>query len=104
VSIQRIYNKLFNSYLHLVSYAFPRHVRSQVMVLTSLGERHRWMYDRVGLSLLLQEHGFLNITVHQPHTSSIPNFNDDALDIDRDGTPYKRVSLYFEANKPPHTP
>jgi predicted SAM-dependent methyltransferase len=100
VSPQKIYNKLFYTYLHLVSRAFPEHIRSQVMVLTGLGERHRWMYDRVGLSLLLQKHGFRNITVHQPNTSSIPNFNDDCLDLDPDGTPYKRVSLYLEAIKP----
>lgn len=100
LSPQKIYNKLFYVYLRLVSRAFPSHIRSQVMVLTGLGERHRWMYDRVGLSLLLRKHGFGNITIHQSHTSSISNFNADGLDIERDGTPYKCVSLYIEATKP----
>ena len=100
VSSQKIYNTLFYIYLKLISHAFPSHIRSQVMVLTGLGERHRWMYDRVGLSLLLQKHGFHNITVCQPDTSAISNFNADGLDIEPDGTPYKRVSLYLEAFKP----
>lgn len=94
LSPRKVYNKLFYIYLHLVSRAFPQHIRSQVMVLTGLGERHRWMYDRLGLSLLLQKHGFGQVAVHQFNTSSIPGFNDDALDIEKDGTPYKCVSLY----------
>ena len=100
LSPQKIYNKLFYIYLRIVSHAFPRQIRSQVMVLTGLGERHRWMYDRIGLSLLLQKHGFHNITIHRADTSSIPNFNDDGLDLEKDGTPRKRVSLYIEATKP----
>jgi predicted SAM-dependent methyltransferase len=100
LSPQRIYNKLFYLYLHLVSRALPEHIRSQVMVLTPLGERHRWMYDRVGLALLLEKQGFHQVRVHQSNTSSIPDFNDDCLDIEPDGTPYKRVSLYMEAIKP----
>ena len=100
VSPQKIYNTLFYVYLRLISHAFPTDIRSQVMVLTGLGERHRWMYDRAGLSFLLQNHGFHSITVHSYRTSSIPDFNDDGLDIESDGTPYKRVSLYLEAIKP----
>jgi predicted SAM-dependent methyltransferase len=97
---KKIYNKLFYLYLGLVSRLFPRHIRSQVIVLTGLGERHRWMYDRVGLQRLLQKHGFEETTIHRADTSSIPDFREDHLDIEPDGTPYKRVSLYMEAVKP----
>lgn len=100
ISPQKIYNKLFYIYLNAVSHAFPSHIRSQVMILTGLGERHRWMYDRIGLSLLLRKHGFEGMTVHDPGTSSIPNFSADRLDIEDDGTPYKRVSIYVESSKP----
>lgn len=97
---QKVRNKLFYVYLNLVSRLFPRHIRSQVMVLTGLGERHRWMYDRVGLRLLLERHGFSGAAVKAFNESDIPGFNADGLDIEPDGTPYKAVSLYLEARRP----
>ena len=100
VNLKKIFNKLFYLYLHTAKYVFPKHIRSEVMVLTGFGERHRWMYDRLGLSMLLQNHGFANIAMHQAGSSAIPGFNGDCLDINSDGTPYKCVSLYCEAMKP----
>lgn len=36
-----------------------------------------------------------------PHDkSAIPGFNEDYLDSNRDGSPYKSLSLYMEARKP----
>lgn len=97
---KKVFNKMFYFYLGLVSRLFPKHIRSQVIVLTGLGERHRWMYDRVGLQRLLQKHGFEQATIQRVDTSSIPSFGEDHLDVEPDGTPYKRVSLYMEAVKP----
>ena len=99
MTVPRIQNKLFYTWLHLVKYLFAPQVRSQVMVLTGLGERHRWMYDHVGLGILLRKHQFSNMVIHQPNTSAIPGFNEAFLDIERDGRPYKRTSLYVEAVK-----
>ncbi len=100
MTLRRVRNKLFYSWLHLVKHLFPSQVRSQVMVLTGLGERHRWMYDRMGLDLLLRKHRFVNVVVQQPNTSGINGFNEDFLDVEHDGNPYKRTSLYVEASKP----
>ena len=100
VNLKKVFNKLFYLYLHTAKYVFPKHIRSEVMMLTGFGERHRWMYDRLGLSILLQSHGFEDITMHQPASSAIPGFKGDCLDSNSDGTPYKCVSLYCEAKKP----
>ena len=100
VNLKKIFNKLFYLYLHTAKYVFPKHIRSEVMVLTGFGERHRWMYDRLGLSILFQSHGFADITMRQAESSAIPRFNEDRLDSNSDGTPYKCVSLYCEAMKP----
>ena len=52
------------------------------------------------LYLHLVSHAFHSVAVRQAHTSSIPNFNDDLLDVEADGRPYKCTSLYLEAIKP----
>ncbi|MEO8204785.1 MAG: methyltransferase domain-containing protein [Chthoniobacterales bacterium] len=100
ISIQKFKNKFLYIYLKLVSHLFSANIRSQVMILTGLGERHRWMYDQMSMSLLLKKHRFNSVRKCEYNTSAINGFNEDLLDINADGSPYKRVSLYIEAEKP----
>jgi hypothetical protein len=66
---------------------------------TSIGEKHRWMYDRYGLKLLMKESGFEDIRFLAFNESTIPGFCEDRLDSNPDGTPYKNVSIFCEATK-----
>ena len=63
------------------------------------GETHQWMYDRVTLSTILKEIGFKEIKIHKYDTSDIKNWNELALDINNDGSVYKKNSLYIECKK-----
>lgn len=100
LTLSRIYNKMIEFYIRAISLAFPAHIRSQVMIFTSIGERHRWMYDRYGLSVLLNNSGFKNYVVHNYNTTSIEKFLEDFLDNNPDGSSYKKTSLYVEVIKP----
>jgi predicted SAM-dependent methyltransferase len=63
------------------------------------GEIHRWMYDRVSLSRLLQQVGFEEPAVCGASESRIPGF--DAYQLDRvNGVTRKPDSLFIEAIKP----
>jgi SAM-dependent methyltransferase len=64
------------------------------------GEAHRWMYDRINLSVMLLKTGFENPRVHTFQTSGIPHWESYQLDSDEHGRPHKRRSLYLEAEKP----
>lgn len=66
----------------------------------SRGETHQWMYDRVSLAVLLVNTGFMNPVIHTHNTSSIPAWHTYGLDLDNEGRPHKRRSLYMEAVKP----
>lgn len=63
------------------------------------GEIHRWMYDRVSLSRLLEELGFENPVVCSAQQSSIEALDD--YQLDREGQQVRKPdSLYMEARKP----
>ena len=64
------------------------------------GEVHLWMYDKVSLSDLLLESGFIDPVVHTPFSSSIPDFASYHLDTTSDGVQRKPDSLYIEATLP----
>lgn len=66
----------------------------------SLGERHRWMYDRVSLADLLGECGFRDVDRRDAVGSRIPGFAAAGLDADDAGRPRKPDSLYMEAARP----
>ncbi len=63
------------------------------------GETHQWMYDRVNLSVALDEAGFRDVAVKDYRTSAIPGWDDIALDERDDGEEYIPGSLYVEAVK-----
>jgi SAM-dependent methyltransferase len=64
------------------------------------GETHRWMYDRVNLSHVLEEAGFCDVEVVGYDRSTIPGWDAIALDKLADGSEYIPHSLYVEAVKP----
>jgi SAM-dependent methyltransferase len=67
------------------------------------GEIHRWMYDRLSLTRLLQQVGFEIPTVCSAEQSFIPEF--DGYQLDRvNGAVRKPDSLYLEGVKPPVPP
>jgi SAM-dependent methyltransferase len=61
------------------------------------GEAHRWMYDRVNLTELLEATGFAEVKVVSHDVSDIEGWNPAELDALPDGRPYKPDSLYVEA-------
>lgn len=64
------------------------------------GELHRWMYDQVSLSGLLESAGFTRITrqTHDASLSAEPSIRE--LDSDAEGNVRKPDSLFMEAVKP----
>src|SRR5438046_3921817 len=95
----KVTTKLTYLYLDLVSRLVPKNLRSMVWSGTSIGEKHRWMYDRFGLALLLKDCGYENIQFLAFDESAIPGFCEDGLDSNPDGRSYKNVSIYCEATK-----
>lgn len=63
------------------------------------GEIHRWMYDRFSLRHLLEQAGFVEVTVCNADQSRIPNFASYSLDV-VEGMVRKPDSLFMEAIKP----
>jgi len=65
------------------------------------GEVHRWMYDRLSLTRLLEEVGFEGCQVKRFDESAVPNWDKYNLDISRYGNfPRKPDSLYVEGRRP----
>lgn len=75
--------------------ASPRAARR----FASLGERHRWMYDRVSLADLLTAAGFSAVERTSAVESRIEGFVAAGLDADALGRPWKPDSLYMEGVK-----
>lgn len=100
ITLDKIKNKILYLYLSFIQLLIPRNIRKHIFVNTTVGEKHRWMYDNYSLSKLLSEIGFNNIVIQKYNTSNIKNFNSFNLDCHDDGSPYKGVhSLYIEAFK-----
>ncbi|MFM7135485.1 MAG: class I SAM-dependent methyltransferase [Planctomycetota bacterium] len=66
----------------------------------ALGERHRWMYDRLSLGDLLEQAGFVEVGRTDAVGSRIPGFREACLDADSSGRPWKPDSLYMEGVRP----
>jgi len=66
-----------------------------------LGERHRWMYDRVSIRNLLHECGFKEISEVDAFSSRAPDWKEDGLwlDVEKDEA-RKPDSIYLEARRP----
>lgn len=100
ITLDRVKNKLLYMYLKIIRLLIPKDLRDLVFVSTSIGEKHRSMYDRYSIRKILEDIGFRNISIRTYNTSHIDNFNEYALDVNQDGTPYQGMnSLYVEALK-----
>lgn len=99
VTPQKLSTKMVYWYLAAVKQLIPRHIRPMIVNNTSIGEKHRWMYDRYGLKLLMQRSGFVDVSFRRFNESVIAGFNEDCLDSNIDGSAYKNVSLFGEARK-----
>ena len=65
-----------------------------------LGERHRWMYDRLSIRKLLHECGFEEIREVDAFSSQVAGWKEDGLWLDvENGKPRKPDSLYMEARR-----
>ncbi|EMG38440.1 glycosyltransferase [Desulfocurvibacter africanus PCS] len=64
------------------------------------GEVHQWMYDRISLTRLLQDAGFVDIVRLGAGDSAISGFQAYGLDLEPDGSVRKPDSLFMEAVKP----
>jgi predicted SAM-dependent methyltransferase len=74
---------------------------SRSLAILRLGERHRWMYDRLSLSRLLARCGFRRVTERDSFTSFKADWTADGLWLDvEQGAVRKPDSIYFEAIKP----
>lgn len=100
---QRVFSRLsakfLATYLKAISFLVPASLRGMIINETTIGERHRWMYDRYGLALAMRDCGFADVSFTDHAHSGIPGFEEDFLDANPDGSPYKNGSLYCEATK-----
>ena len=95
----KLRTKLVYGYVGLVKRLLPPGLRATLMDDTRIGEKHKWMYDRHGLSGLLHRCGFDQVVFLSAAESQIPEFASDHLDTEADGRPYKPGSLFSEARK-----
>ena len=100
LSAGKVKAKLLSLYARGVVKLIPANLRRMLIDQVPPGEKHRWMYDRHGLGLLLTGVGFTDVRFLTAHESGIPGLLEDRLDVNADGQPYKNVSLYAEARKP----
>jgi SAM-dependent methyltransferase len=102
ITPEKLSTKLVYCYLSFIKSLIPGHIRSMVVNETSIGERHRWMYDRYGLRLLMESTGFVDVSFCCFNESTIPGFVEDRLDSNMDGSAYKNGSIFCEAKKGIH--
>ena len=101
LTLKKIKKSLYFSYISILKKLFPQSIKDSLILNTSIGEKHLWMYDSYSLSEKLKRIGFIKIKFFNHNESQIPNFSNYYLDTNMDGTPYKGISsLYCEAIKP----
>jgi hypothetical protein len=96
---EKLTTKMIYWYLAVIKQLIPTHIRTMVVNNSAIGERHRWMYDRYGLGLLMKETGFIDVSFRRFNESAIVGFAEEHLDANEDGSSYKNVSIYCEARK-----
>ena len=95
----KLRTKLIYAYVAAVKLLLPPSLRATLIDDTRIGEKHKWMYDRYGLSVLLRRCGFGDIVSLSESESQIEGFAVDHLDSELDGRPYKPGSIFSEARK-----
>ena len=71
---------------------------SKVSDFRNGGEIHQWMYDRFSITRLLKNAGFNQVTIKNPYSSAILNWDSYELDVKGDIV-YDPNSLFIEAVK-----
>lgn len=99
MNINKIRTRLLHFYIGMVKLLLPKTLRNTVLDNTSIGEKHKWMYDKYSLSSLLKKTGFKHVEFLDAETSKIDNFANDFLDTNPDGSHHKESSIYCEATK-----
>ncbi|CAK6687488.1 class I SAM-dependent methyltransferase [Synechococcus sp. CBW1107] len=100
-SLRRIPSFAERLWIKTVIQFLPRAFRHQNVSLTSVGERHHWLYDTHSIKQHLSDIGFESIDRCTASTSCYPDFPFLALDLSADGHPRKGLeSLFIEAKKP----
>lgn len=99
INFNKIKIRLIYLYLDVIKKIIPRTLRNTVIDNTSIGEKHKWMYDKYSLKELLTQVGFKRVEFLSPETSNIKGFTSDYLDTNPDGTYHKESSIYCEAQK-----
>lgn len=89
-SIGRIFTLLKRKLLLLLWRQDPRRTR----------EAHRWMHDQLSLRQLLEDLGFLDVSVVQFNESRIPSWSRYNFDSSDRGSYPLEPSLYVEAQRP----
>jgi SAM-dependent methyltransferase len=98
---KKILSMLERVYCRAVIALLPSAYRQQNISLTSVGEKHAWMYDFYTVEYLLLKAGFIDVQRVSATTSNIPDFPFYPLDVMEDGLPRKGAeSMYIEAVKP----
>ncbi len=64
------------------------------------GETHKWMYDAVSLSVLLEQNNFVQVEQKAHDESFLPEITSYGLDTTTDGKIRKPDSFFMEAKKP----
>ena len=100
LTLNEVKTRLLYLYIGAVKKLLPPSLRPVITDSTQIGEKHKWMYDRHSMALLMTRCGFSEISFLAADRSAIPGFSEDHLDIEPEGTPYKHASLYCEARKP----
>lgn len=97
---QKIWCKLEQLYVRLILALLPSAFRDQNISLTTVGEKHAWMYDFYTMRQLLIQAGFTDVQRMTASSSNIPDFPFYPLDLTPDGRQRKGMeSMYIEAIK-----
>lgn len=95
-----IARKLVKIYIKTLICLLPPNYRKQEIAYTSIGEKHKWIYDFFYLEKVLSEIGFKSITRVSADKSTFTTFPSIPLDIDELGNVRKgEESMYVEAVK-----
>lgn len=101
LNMKNLRNLPFSAYVSAIKKLFPASLTNSLVLNTSIGERHLWMYDIYSISKKIEKSGFVDVTALPYNESQIQGFSGYFLDNNEDGTPYKGMSsLYCEGRKP----
>lgn len=76
----------------------PGYQKYQLGSFMMSGETHKWMYDEYGLTRLMEEAGFVEVSRRNANDSEIPKWSSYGLEMDG-VKEYKPHSLYMEGVK-----